>query len=72
VPYGDSFLIARRAKGFMLYGFAIYWFDRQTRRLKRVSKVKPFLSLRSAGDGAVEAAMKAYGDGDVRRMAITV
>jgi hypothetical protein len=72
VPFGDSFLVARRTKGFLLYGFAIYLFDRQARRLKRVSRVKPFLSLRSVSNGYVEAATKAYDDGDVKRIAITV
>jgi hypothetical protein len=72
VAYRDGFLIARRAHGFLQYGFAIYWFDRDNRRLKRVSKVRPFLSIRSAGEGFVEAATKAYGDGDVKRIAVDV
>ena len=70
VPYGDSFLIARRAKGFLLYGFAIYRFDRDSRQFKRVSRVKPYFSLRSAGNGFAEAATKGFGDGDVRRIPI--
>ena len=72
IAYRDSFLIARRAHGFLQYGFAIYWFDPQRRQLKRVSRVKPFLSLRSAADGSAEAATKAYDDGDVRRISISV
>jgi hypothetical protein len=72
LPYRDSFIVARRAKGFLNYGFAVYWFDRNNRQLKRVSKVRPFLSICSAREGCVEAATKAYGDGDVQRIAIDV
>ena len=68
VAYSDSFLVARRAHGVLQYGFAIYWFDPHRRQFKRVSKVRPFLSLRSVGGGFVEAATEAYGDGDVQRM----
>jgi hypothetical protein len=72
VAFRDSFLVARRAHGFLQYGFAIYWFDPKAHLLKRVSKVRPFLSLRSVDKGGVEAATKGYGDGDVKRITITV
>ena len=50
------------------FGFAIYWFDPQRHEFRRVSKVKPYLSVRSVGEGYVEAAHRAYGNGDVRRV----
>ena len=72
LPYRTGFLVAGRAQGFWGLGFAVYWFESGDRRPKRVSKVEDFLSLRSAGDGFVEAATKAYGDGDVKRIPIQV
>lgn len=68
LPYLDGFLIARRARGAWGLGFAVFWFDPKARRFQQVSSVSSVLSLRSVGDGYVEAAHKAYGDGDVRRV----
>lgn len=67
LPYLEGFLVARRAKSLSGLGFAVFWFDPKTKQFRHLSKVFPVLSLRTVGDGYVEAAHQAYGDGDVRR-----
>ena len=71
VAYRDGFLIARRAKGFGLYGFAVEWFDPKSQTFLRFSGVRPYLSLRSAGDDEVIAATIGFGDGAVRNIRIS-